>query len=464
MFQHEHLAAVAAARRREAERPRTVLLSLFFLACFFGLFALSRPSLAPLAASGLGLDVASASLVSLVASLMCAALFFVSLFALVADIRAGPPPSMPVSAVSASSPAPLTPTAATKPMMPTPPKAPTAASARLVFSPSTPPVRSPLSVPLTDERQLNSYLQRAASISGMSSSPGGGGGGGASPMNLGLTRPSFSYQTSYRASGGATEDAGLLKETEAAKDVLQRLKIELAMHSEWPYRMRRWISSELVEKTIALADELKNRQNAVDRLARIEYENDEKQRKQQQLQQQQQGGGGWGWGGGTGNTGNSGNSGGWGWGTTAFSGTANDAWGGFGGTQATEEQNRKAALARAEEMVLKKHEQLQRCLDVTQDKACKEYVLDRLRQLADGGTLASYEWNGGGKFKGRDWSADSLPTDAQVIFHLFVTRLNTLLYQQAEESGMHVGHTPFSNRYLLITPQTPDPKNKDVLL
>ncbi len=57
-----------------------------------------------------------------------------------------------------------------------------------------------------------------------------------------------------------------------------------------------------------------------------------------------------------------------------------------------------------------------------------------------------------------------MPTDAQVLFHMFVTKLNGLLKQQAEESGMDVGPTPFSNRYLLITPQQPDSKNKDVLL
>ncbi len=114
------------------------------------------------------------------------------------------------------------------------------------------------------------------------------------------------------------------KESEAAKLLLQRLRIELSMHSEWPYRMRRWISSELVDKCVALADELKNRQLAVERVARVEYEREEKRMKQQQQQQQQTG-----WGatpiiGGNG-----------GWGVSAFSGGVGDAWGGFGGTAAT---------------------------------------------------------------------------------------------------------------------------------
>jgi hypothetical protein len=99
------------------------------------------------------------------------------------------------------------------------------------------------------------------------------------------------------------------------------------MHSEWPYRMKRWISSELVEKCVALADELKNRQLAVERVARVEYDKEEKKRKLQQQRQQQN------------NSWNvapvGGASGGFGWGVSAFSGGVGDAWGGFGGTAAT---------------------------------------------------------------------------------------------------------------------------------
>ncbi len=51
------------------------------------------------------------------------------------------------------------------------------------------------------------------------------------------------YQTAYRM--GGAEDVGF-RECEAAKTLLQRLGVELSMHTEWPYRMRRWLSSELV--------------------------------------------------------------------------------------------------------------------------------------------------------------------------------------------------------------------------
>ena len=310
----------------------------------------------------------------------------------------------------------------------------------------SPPIRSPLSFSngIMDESKLDSFL--AASPNNLSTASY------TSSVNTSLTRPLAPYQTSYRASS-ALEDTGF-KESEAAKALLQRLQIELSMHSEWPYRMRRWISVELVEKCVALAEELKHRQATVDRVARVEYDKAERRRKEEQQQQQQQNNS---WGGGGGSWGGS-------WGTTAFTGNSENAWGDFSGSQGAEQKAREEARQRAEKIVQRKHDALQLYLDVTQDRSCKDYVLDRLKQLQDGGTLSAYEWNGGGKFKGKPWSQDSLPTDAQIILHLFCTKLNLLLMSQARESGMRVGLSPFSSRYVLITPQEPDPKNKDVLL
>jgi hypothetical protein len=281
-----------------------------------------------------------------------------------------------------------------------------------------------------NERQLSSFLE-----SNNSSSPSN------FHVNATLSRSSYGYQTAYKVSGGSEDPT--FKESEAAKVLLQKLKIEMSMHSEWPYRLRRWISSELVEKCVQLSDELKNRQNMISRTAKQEYDLLEKRRKEQSLQ-----------------SGNNNNS----WGISAFSGGADSAWGGFSGTAQSEEQARLDALKKAEETIARKHDQLQKYLDVTQDRSCKDYVLDRLRQLAAGKTLSAYEWNGGGKWRGKNWSSDSLPTDAQIILHLFVTKLNFLISHKAHESGMRVGATPFRNRYLIITPQVPDPKNKDVLI
>ena len=316
-----------------------------------------------------------------------------------------------------------------------------------LFSPSSPVVRSPMSG-IRDERDLYSYFEQnfTDSPSGMNSHSRGlssNSNGNSSGILGGISQSLFGYQTTYKAGASSQEDA-TFKDSEEAKKLLQRLNIELSMHSEWPYRLRRWISGELVEKCVVLADELKNRQNLLSRTARQEYESGQKKRMQQTQASQNQA---------------SQNS----WGTSAFSGGTENAWSGFSGSTGNEEQHRLAAQQQAEVIIAKRHDLLQRYLDVTQDRACKEYVLDRLRQLMDGGTLSAYEWNGGGKWRGRDWNRD-LPTDSQIILHLFVTKMNSLLARQARESGMQVGQTPFSNRYVLITPQRPDSKNKDVLI
>jgi hypothetical protein len=78
---------------------------------------------------------------------------------------------------------------------PSTPLTPSGADSR-IFSPSTPPVRSPLvTAQLTDEKQLNSFLQRAGS-----SPPS------FSPSNVSLSRSPFAYQTAYRLSGTAEHD------------------------------------------------------------------------------------------------------------------------------------------------------------------------------------------------------------------------------------------------------------------
>lgn len=43
----------------------------------------------------------------------------------------------------------------------------------------------------------------------------------------------------------------------------------------------------------------------------------------------------------------------------------------------------------------------------------QEYLEKRMRELAKGGCMSEFKWNGGGKYKGKDWD-DSLPTDCAV--------------------------------------------------
>lgn len=43
----------------------------------------------------------------------------------------------------------------------------------------------------------------------------------------------------------------------------------------------------------------------------------------------------------------------------------------------------------------------------------QEYLEKRIRELAKGGCMSEFKWNGGSSYKGKDWD-DSLPTDCAV--------------------------------------------------
>ncbi|XP_018331712.1 transmembrane protein 209 isoform X2 [Agrilus planipennis] len=62
-------------------------------------------------------------------------------------------------------------------------------------------------------------------------------------------------------------------------------------------------------------------------------------------------------------------------------------------------------------------------LEVTSNQ---EYLIKRIRDLTKGGSMSEFKWNGGCSFKGKQWD-DSLPTDAQIIMHLFVSYMDAQL-------------------------------------
>lgn len=49
----------------------------------------------------------------------------------------------------------------------------------------------------------------------------------------------------------------------------------------------------------------------------------------------------------------------------------------------------------------------------------QEYLEKRIRELARGGCMSEFKWNGGSSYKGKDWD-DSLPTDCAVSYDLLV--------------------------------------------
>jgi hypothetical protein len=79
----------------------------------------------------------------------------------------------------------------------------------------------------------------------------------------------------------------------------------------------------------------------------------------------------------------------------------------------------------------------------------REYVVERIRALANGAVLQAYNWCGGGKWKDKDWTTD-LPTDAQIICHLFCTHLDELV---VPTDAAHL-HDAFRSRYLVGKDET----------
>lgn len=81
--------------------------------------------------------------------------------------------------------------------------------------------------------------------------------------------------------------------------------------------------------------------------------------------------------------------------------------------------------------------------------ASREYVVERIRALAQGAVLQSYNWSAGGKWKDKEWSTD-LPTDAHLLCHLFCTHLDELV---VPTDAAHL-HDAFRSRYFFSKDET----------
>lgn len=51
----------------------------------------------------------------------------------------------------------------------------------------------------------------------------------------------------------------------------------------------------------------------------------------------------------------------------------------------------------------------------------RDYIVDRIKTLSQGEVLSSFSWNSGGKWGNREWKSDKLPTDAELVMHIFCT-------------------------------------------
>eukprot|EP01135_Chromosphaera_perkinsii_P007628 Nk52_evm84s914 gene=Nk52_evmTU84s914 len=79
----------------------------------------------------------------------------------------------------------------------------------------------------------------------------------------------------------------------------------------------------------------------------------------------------------------------------------------------------------------------------------REYVYRRILELAETTCLPGYRWNGGGKFKGKEWNSD-LPTDFQIVIHLFTTYMDLLL----PEDTRGLKGRPFSSLHYVVSPDS----------
>lgn len=80
-----------------------------------------------------------------------------------------------------------------------------------------------------------------------------------------------------------------------------------------------------------------------------------------------------------------------------------------------------------------------------------------LLALGEGDLLARFKWNGGGPWKDREWTAE-LPTDSQILIHLFCTYMDFVLPRDQQS----VDPTkPFTSRYFCLVPDTPGKDDKE---
>ncbi|XP_074725736.1 transmembrane protein 209-like [Strix uralensis] len=93
-------------------------------------------------------------------------------------------------------------------------------------------------------------------------------------------------------------------------------------------------------------------------------------------------------------------------------------------------------------------------LDLTPNQ---EYLVERIKELSQGGCMSSFRWNRGGEFKGRKWYTD-LPTDSSIVMHVFCTYLDSRLPPHPKYPD---GKT-FTSQHFIQTPDKPDTSNENV--
>ena len=112
--------------------------------------------------------------------------------------------------------------------------------------------------------------------------------------------------------------------------------------------------------------------------------------------------------------------------------------------------------ARAESRLRRQIQKIKTYLNVL-GSSSEDYVIHRLRQLVSGSVLAAFSWSSGGEWKGRPWTPE-LPTDSQIVMHMFVTFMDQNMPAFDETS-----QTPFTSRHFVpVSGETDTTKSSDV--
>ena len=92
----------------------------------------------------------------------------------------------------------------------------------------------------------------------------------------------------------------------------------------------------------------------------------------------------------------------------------------------------------------------------------QDYLVQRLKELSDGGAMSQFNWNGGGRFQGNEWS-DKLPTDSELLMGFFAAYMDSRMpanYRNMigavlvapETAHDHVEDKPFTGIYYIKVP------------
>ena len=74
----------------------------------------------------------------------------------------------------------------------------------------------------------------------------------------------------------------------------------------------------------------------------------------------------------------------------------------------------------------------------------QEYLVQRLKELSQGGALSEFKWNGGGRFKGNEWT-DKLPTDSELIMGFFAAYMDSRLPANFRNTALSGGNQHLGN-------------------